>query len=143
MHRKCLLYVLKNKNLLNNTEKIIGIDLSKERIKRLEYSCPFVKGLVSDVCNLAQIEDNSFDLVISSQVIEHVDDTKILSNIYRIIKPRGYLYISTVIKKWYGCWIYWNNGFKLDPTHVREYKSKEEFIDLLKNNRFDVKERCD
>jgi ubiquinone/menaquinone biosynthesis C-methylase UbiE len=109
-------------------ERIVGVDISKERIKRLKSFCPFAEGIVADVQNLKQIPDNSFDIAISNQVIEHVpDDSKMLKEVYRILKPNGYFYVSTVIKKWYGFWIYWNNGFKLDPTHVREYKSKENF----------------
>ena len=52
--------------------------------------------------------------------------------------PGGYLYISTVVKKRYGFWIYYERGkgFKLDPTHVREYKSEKEFLELLERNGF-------
>lgn len=133
------LWALHNKGLLENANRIVGVDISKKRIKRSKQYCPFVEGIVSDVQNLSQIHDNAFDIVISSQVIEHVpDDSQMLKEVHRILKPIGYFYISTVIKKWYGFWIYWNNGFKLDPTHLREYKSKEEFINLLENHGFEI-----
>ena len=44
----------------------------------------------------------------------------------------------SVIKKWYGFWIYWSNRFKLDPTHVGEYTSEQEFLNLLKENGFEI-----
>lgn len=132
-----ILYALYNKGLLKNAYRIVGVDISKIRISRLKEFCPFAEGIVADVCDLKQIPDNSFDIVISSQVIEHVqDDTKMLKEVYRILKPNGYFYVSTIIKKWYGFWIYYNKGFKLDPTHVREYKSEEEFLSLLRDNGF-------
>lgn len=126
-----VLWSLYNKGLLKNAEKIVGVDISGERINRL----------VSDVQDLKIISDESFDIAISSQVIEHVpDDFKMLKEAYRILKPDGFFYVSTVIKKWYGFWIYWNNGFKLDPTHLREYKSEQEFLELLEHNGLTVKD---
>jgi len=41
-------------------------------------------------------EDNSFDLIYSFEVLEHVKDPqKVLEEIYRILKPGAYAYIST------------------------------------------------
>jgi ubiquinone/menaquinone biosynthesis C-methylase UbiE len=135
------IYSLYKRGLLNKAKRVVGVDISKERIDRLKEICPFTEGLVADVTNLKELKNNSFDIAISSQVIEHVsDDKRMLKEVYRILKPKGYFYVSTVIKKWYGFWIYWNGGFKLDPTHKREYSSEEEFINLLENNGFQVLE---
>jgi len=134
-----ILYALHSKELLKNASRIVGVDISEERIRRLKEFCSFAEGIVSDVCDLSQIPNNSFDVVMSSQVIEHVpDDSKMLKEVYRILKQDGYFYISTVVKRWYGFWVYWNNGVKLDPTHVREYKSVQEFLNLLKENGFEI-----
>jgi len=135
-----ILYELNRKGMLTNAKRIVGVDVSKERIERLKVFCPFAEGLVGDVCDL-KIPDGSFDVAISSQVIEHVrDDAKMLREIRRILKPKGCLYISTVIKKPFGMWVYWNwnNGFKLDPTHVREYSKVEDFLYLLRNIGFRI-----
>jgi len=50
----------------------------------------------------------------------------------RILKPGGLLYTSTVIKKMVGGLDLLEKRFKLDPTHVKEYKSEKEFLKLLK-----------
>ena len=74
--------------------------------------------------------------MICTQVIEHVpDDNALLKEIKRILKGDGYSFISSVVKKPYGFYIYRNRHGKMvsDPTHEREYKSKEEFEMLLKN----------
>jgi len=136
-----LIYSLYQNGLLKNAKEVVGVDIIKVRITRLKTFLPFVKARIADVQDLKQIKNNSFDVAISSQVIEHVpDEKKMLKEVYRILKPGGYFYVSTVIKEWYGFWIYWKNGFKLDPTHMREYTNVEEFLNLVKNNGFNITE---
>jgi SAM-dependent methyltransferase len=51
--------------------------------------------IVADITNLS-FEDNSAGRVICDQVLEHVLDPKaVAKEIYRILKPGGYAYIST------------------------------------------------
>jgi len=137
-----LLFSLQRKELLLNAGKIVGVDLSPERIKNLGKNAKGVVGIVSDACNVEELENNVFDAVISSQVIEHVsDDNELLKEIRRLLKSDGVAYISSVIKKWYGFYIYRNKGkFRLDPTHVREYSSKEDFLKLLERNELKISE---
>lgn len=41
------------------------------------------------------IEDNSFDTIFCTQVIEHVEDhNKLLSEVYRLLKPNGHIILS-------------------------------------------------
>ena len=47
-----ILYALYNKGLLKNANRIVGVDISEERINRLKKSCPFAEGFVSDVQDL-------------------------------------------------------------------------------------------
>jgi len=137
-----LLFSLQSKELLLNAGKIVGVDLSSQRIKNLREGVKGVVGIVSDACNVEELENNVFDVVISSQVIEHVsDDNELLKEIMRLLKSDGVAYISSVIKKWYGFYIYRNKGkFRLDPTHVREYSSKEDFLKLLERNELKISE---
>lgn len=128
-----LFYGLKQEGILSKIDYLVGVDLSEQRLKRVKQSTPKVKTLVANVCNLKELKDNQFDLVISQQVIEHVpSDHKMIKEIKRILKKGGYLYISSVIKKRHGWWIYKNNGkTTCEPTHIREYASEREFIQLL------------
>ena len=44
----------------------------------------------ADICNLP-FEDNKFDVILCNHVLEHIpDDTKAMSELYRILKPRGW-----------------------------------------------------
>jgi glycosyltransferase involved in cell wall biosynthesis/SAM-dependent methyltransferase len=48
-------------------------------------------GRVPDITNMPEIDSDSFDIVICSDVLEHVnDDKKALSELYRVLKPGGW-----------------------------------------------------
>ena len=116
------------------------ICISEERIGRLTKELPFVKGIISDASNVKELPDSSFDFVICSQLVEHVeDDDMLVQEIRRLLRVGGLAYISSVIKKWYGVYFYFRDGsFRLDPTHVREYSSVDEFVSLIANNGFEI-----
>jgi 2-polyprenyl-3-methyl-5-hydroxy-6-metoxy-1,4-benzoquinol methylase len=136
-----LLSALKSKGYLNQKDSY-GIDISEDRISYLREYLPEVKTIISDASDIKELDDNKFDVVICSQLIEHVPSEDLLiKEIKRLIKHDGLIYMSSVIKKRYGFWIYRVNGkIKLDPTHLREYSSEEEFLDLLDKNGVDCKE---
>lgn len=74
---------------------ITGVDGVKERLKAAKE-----KGVDEIVfANLEEkwpFKSNSFDIVISNQVIEHVLDIDLfIEEIYRILKPGGYCVVST------------------------------------------------
>jgi SAM-dependent methyltransferase len=69
-----VLYARYSRGLLENVNRVVGVDLSEVSIKRLGEFCPFAEGIVADVCDLWQITDNSQDVAVSSKVIEHVPE---------------------------------------------------------------------
>lgn len=84
--------------LAKNVKSIIGVDISIEAINfaRKYYKAKNLCYLQMDVCNL-KFEDNYFDACISFEVIEHLeskDQDKFLSEVCRVLKPEGRLYIS-------------------------------------------------
>jgi len=134
-----LLLGLKVEGYLKNSKKVIAVDLSEERCSRLKQ----IKGLsvvCSDVTNIPKIKNSTVDLIICTQVIEHVDQYKLLEEIKRLLKPNGTLYIASIVKKSYGWWYYKTakGDWALDPTHLREYKSKEDFESVLKRSGFKI-----
>ncbi len=74
---------------------------------------------------LMGIEDNSFDFVVSFQVIEHIEaDDKYVSEIHRVLRPGGKFIVTTPNKKM---------SITRNPWHVREY-TIEELVKLLSNS---------
>jgi ubiquinone/menaquinone biosynthesis C-methylase UbiE len=135
-----IIFALHKKGVLKDVGEIVGIDISEKRIERLKSNLPFVKGIVSDALNIKELPSHSFDFVICSQLIEHVeDDDALVLEIRRLLKNGGIAYLSSVVKKRYGVYFYFKNGsFRLDPTHVREYRSTDEFVGLIANKGFEV-----
>jgi SAM-dependent methyltransferase len=74
--------------------EIYGIDLHEERCKRARK-----KGIDACTCDLNNkfpIKDSFFDVVFAHQVIEHLYDIdNFVSEIYRVLKPRGYAVVAT------------------------------------------------
>ncbi len=71
---------------------------------------------------LSGLEDDSFDYVISFQVIEHIqDDEQFVSEIARVLKPGGAFIVTTPNKKM---------SITRNPWHIREYTITE-LEDLL------------
>ena len=124
-------------------KKVYAIDLSKERVKRSKSINPEFECFVASAIDMKPIKDNSIDLLVSTQVIEHVpDDNLIIEEIGRVLnKNNNLVYLSTVFKKWYGWYFYrCNNRWRLDPTHVREYTHNDQLLDILREHNFNILE---
>lgn len=136
-----LLVALANADLLDTSAQMVAVDLSEDRCARLQENTDF-QVICSDVTSIPQLESHSIDFIICTQVIEHVDEGALLREIHRLLKPNGTLYIASVIKKKYGWWYYKTRTgeWGLDPTHLREYQSKEHFESVIKNGGFRVVE---
>lgn len=71
---------------------------------------------------LKGIASNSFDFVISFQVIEHIpNDFEFIKEVYRVLKPGGQLIVSTPNKM---------TSITRNPWHIREY-TVDEFKNLI------------
>lgn len=108
------------KHIAPKCDKFVTIDKHQELSNFDEY--PNVEFLQMNVPPFNGIEDNSFDFVITFQVIEHIeDDNKFVEEIYRVLKPGGKLIVTTPNIKM---------SITRNPWHVREY-TVTELKDLL------------
>jgi ubiquinone/menaquinone biosynthesis C-methylase UbiE len=109
--------------LSKKATKIIGLDINKDTIAHasMKYESENCKFKVYDG-QIIPYKDNTFDVVISFQVIEHIqNETKYISEIYRVLKKNGIFIISTP-----------NKNYRLKPGqkpwnrfHLKEYYPNE------------------
>jgi 2-polyprenyl-3-methyl-5-hydroxy-6-metoxy-1,4-benzoquinol methylase len=120
-------------------KRVFATDLSKNRITLVKKRFPLFNCVICDACDLGIIK-NKIDLIISTQVIEHVtNDEKMIKEVYKKLNSRGYFYLSTVFKKKWAIYFYrCNKKWVLDPTHIREYTNEENLLEKLKKNGFKI-----
>jgi ubiquinone/menaquinone biosynthesis C-methylase UbiE len=102
------------KLLAPHSNRYIAIDkylpANPENFKSVEF-------IQMEVPLLNGLEDNSFDVVICFQLIEHKQDDKtLLREIYRVLKPGGKLLLTTPNK---------TMSLTRNPYHMREYTTDE------------------
>lgn len=115
-------------------KKAIGIDLS---VNSWFYNSK-IRLMNADLNKPLNLEDNSFNAVISTAVLEHIENFELaLAEICRILKPEGYLLLTTpspIAKP-----ILEILSFKLkllDEDEIRDHKnyfSKQKLKFILKN----------
>jgi len=136
-----ILFALKQRGLLKN-KKVFAADIAPQRILKVQKIDRDFRCFVIDACQLDKVmRPKSVDLVISSQVIEHVpDQEEFIRQVGRVLKPEGSFYLSTVFKKRYAWYFYKNDKGKwvLDPTHLREYRHDKELVPFLEKSGFKI-----
>lgn len=76
------------------TNDINGVEIVEERIKLAEHKGIKIKNF--DLNGTFDYENESFDIIHANQVIEHISNLdNFISEIFRILKPQGYVVIST------------------------------------------------
>lgn len=116
--------------MLSNTAQLVqGIDISSESILNAQMNyCRENLGFVTGSIDSLPFEDNSFDIVVSFETLEHVnEETQLhfLQEVRRVLTFDGTLIISTPNKKFYSDITNYSN-----PFHVKELY-EDEFIHLL------------
>lgn len=94
-----------------------GIDKNKELIAALGAEYPASTFIAANIPPLQGLADNTFDYIVTFQVIEHIqNDDLFIKEAHRVLKPGGKLLLTTV-----------NKTFSLtrNPWHVREYYAPE------------------
>lgn len=103
--------------LIDNCDHYTGLDKNKELIAALQAKYPKHYFNTADFPDLSEFESNTFDFVVTFQVIEHIhDDHKFLSEAHRVLKPGGKIFLTTVNKTY---------SLSRNPWHIREYHTPE------------------
>ncbi|TAE23518.1 MAG: class I SAM-dependent methyltransferase [Cytophagales bacterium] len=94
-----------------------GIDKNEDLIGSLQREYPQSTFIAANIPPLSGLADNTFDFIVTFQVIEHIEnDSLFVKEAHRVLKPGGKLLLTTV-----------NKTFSLtrNPWHVREYVADE------------------
>jgi ubiquinone/menaquinone biosynthesis C-methylase UbiE/glycosyltransferase involved in cell wall biosynthesis len=114
--------------LANTAQSVVGVDIAADAIRHAATRYPrdnirFRQGSCAEM----PLDNNSIDLVVSFETIEHHDEHKaMMAEIKRVLRPEGILIISSPDKKEYSVLPNYRN-----PFHVKEL-FKEEFEDLIR-----------
>lgn len=93
-----------------------GLDKIQEVIDTLKISYPDAKLIQGNIPPFSMFEDNSFDTIVTFQVIEHIKpDRWFLEEIHRVLKPGGTALITTPNIKM---------TLSRNPWHIREYTAE-------------------
>lgn len=94
-----------------------AVDKIEEALQVLRNKFPKVTFKAMNLPPLQGLADNSFDCVLSFQVIEHIkNDRFYLQEIHRVLKPGGVALITTPNRKM---------SLSRNPWHIREYLADE------------------
>jgi len=120
-----------NLKSLDPRHDLYGIDLSREAIKTAKER-GLKKVFVADAENFP-FKNNEFDLIICSDLLEHVkDDQIVLNEIYRVLKKDGKAIIGVPAFNFL-----WTRFDEIN-RHYRRY-TKKRFKSMIKNTNFKIK----
>lgn len=97
--------------------RYIALDKNTSVIEKKKAAHPQLEVVEATIPPISQVADQTADIIISFQVIEHIlDDTHFLEEVYRILKPGGKAYLTTPNIKL---------TLTRNPWHIREYTADE------------------
>jgi len=103
--------------LLQHANSFTAVDKIKDIIESLQRKYPSGKFISMNIPPLGGLKDNTYDSIVSFQVIEHIkDDLLFLKEIHRVLKPGGIALLTTPNRKM---------SLSRNPWHIREYLPKE------------------
>ncbi|MGC1242582.1 MAG: class I SAM-dependent methyltransferase [Chryseosolibacter sp.] len=103
--------------LMTGARSFTAVDKIKPVIETLQKKFPAARLLSMNIPPLNGLADNTYDLVVSFQVIEHIEeDGLFLQEINRVLKPGGTALLTTPNRKL---------SLSRNPWHIREYLPHE------------------
>lgn len=118
--------------LANASEYYTGIDKNRKLMTVLNTRYTNVKFIAATLPAIHYLANNTYDYIVSFQVIEHIEnDALFLQEAYRVLKPGGRIFITTI-----------NKEFSLTRNlwHIREYSADSLHSVMAKH--FSIVEAC-
>lgn len=123
------------KHLSKKSEKTYALDLDHKHIEIATNRYPEIEFQVGSVSE-TKFEDNFFDTIVSTDVLEHTEDKiQTLNELSRILAPGGTLILTTPHKGLFGFLDPYNYGYNFKKYFPWIYKPTYKFIRLLKEGK--------
>lgn len=100
----------------------LHLGINQDIIQQTSSRRSNVIGMVYDDMTQSNLADNSFDIVLAVEVLEHVvEDQEFLTDVRRVLKPGGFFLMTTP-----------NGDYvkNTNPDHIRHYK-RDELLAML------------
>lgn len=127
-------------NLARETRgEVYGIDISPEACSMTQRFVPEARVSCQDFLK-TDFPEGHFDVVTSTMTIEHCDDVAFIKEVRRVLRRKGKLLITTVLRGKHA-WYYLRNEkgeTVLELSHVKEYGRIEDLTDLLRGQGFRI-----
>lgn len=103
--------------LIEYSKSFTAVDKIEEVIDHLQKKFPQGKFISMNIPPLSGLSDNTYDSIVSFQVIEHIENDRLfLQEIHRVLKPGGIALLTTPNRKM---------SLSRNPWHIREYLGEE------------------
>jgi 2-polyprenyl-3-methyl-5-hydroxy-6-metoxy-1,4-benzoquinol methylase len=103
--------------MIPKASSFTAVDKIEEALSKLRQKYPTGKFIGTNIPPLSALADNTYDMVVTFQVIEHIENDQLfLKEIHRVLKPGGIAYVTTPNRKL---------SLSRNPWHVREYLAEE------------------
>jgi 2-polyprenyl-3-methyl-5-hydroxy-6-metoxy-1,4-benzoquinol methylase len=103
--------------LISQAKSFTAVDKIQSAIDTLQKKFPNGHFMQMNIPPFGGLKDNTYDVIVSFQVIEHIeDDALYLKEIHRVLKPGGVVLITTPNRKL---------SLTRNPWHIREYLAGE------------------
>jgi ubiquinone/menaquinone biosynthesis C-methylase UbiE len=118
--------------LTRRDQRVVGLDLRPEGLRKMRRKLPEVWLLQAEATNLP-LMDGAFDAVLALDILEHVDDQRLLAEVQRVLRPGGLAIISVPAMPW--LWSYRDEA----AGHLRRYTQRR-LISVLDGAQLRVQE---
>jgi ubiquinone/menaquinone biosynthesis C-methylase UbiE len=114
-----------------------GVDISEEMLGKARSKCPEGKWLLKAI-ETTEFEEGSYDVVLISYVVHHIDYVTTLPKIHRFLKPHGKLLIVTDDHDQFHKNPYHRHIPRLMEIDLNRFPTVDTLTKLLQDLEFDV-----
>lgn len=103
--------------ILPKADTFTAVDKIESALAKLRLKYPTGTFLAMNIPPLGELKDNTYDVLITFQVIEHIENDELfLKELHRVLKPGGVALVTTPNRRM---------SLTRNPWHVREYLADE------------------